>query len=87
MPYATIGAPNWVEPKRNPRFLFSIHGLSRVFRAKFLDALDAARQADKLTLDPAATSEAWDERRRRLLRYDWVVYAKTPLGGPAEVLD
>ena len=73
---------NWVEPKRNPRFLFPIHGLSRVFRAKFLDALDAARQAGKLTLDPAATPEAWAERRRRLLRYDWVVYAKTPLGGP-----
>jgi hypothetical protein len=78
---------NWVEPKRNPRFLFPVHALSRVFRAKFLDALDAARQADKLTLDPADTPEAWAERRRRLLRYDWVVYAKTPLGGPAEVLD
>ena len=78
---------NWVEPKRNPRFLFPIHGLSRVFRAKFLDALDAARQAGKLTLDPADTPEAWSERRRRLLRYDWVVYAKMPLGGPAEVLN
>jgi hypothetical protein len=31
--------------------------------------------------------EAWAYRRRRLLRHDWVVYAKTPLGGPAEVLD
>ena len=61
--------------------------MSRVFRAKFLDALDAARQAGKLTLDPADTAEAWADRRRRLLRYDWVVYAKTPLGGPAEVLE
>ena len=78
---------SWVEPKRNPRFLFPIHGLSRIFRAKFLDALDAARQAGKLALDPADSPEAWAERRRRLLRYDWVVYAKTPLGGPAEVLD
>ncbi len=31
--------------------------------------------------------EVWAYRRRRLLRHDWVVYAKTPLGGPAEVLD
>jgi hypothetical protein len=61
--------------------------LSRVFRAKFLDALDAARQAGKLPRDPTTTPEAWAERRRRLLQHDWVVYAKTPLGGPAEILD
>src|SRR5664280_2454487 len=41
----------------------------------------------KLTLDPAAIPGAWADRRRRLLSHDWVVYAKTPLGGPAEVLD
>lgn len=78
---------NWVEPKRNPHFLFPVHALSRAFRAKFLDALEAAHQAGRLPRDPAATPEAWAYRRRRLLRHDWVVYAKTPLGGPAEVLD
>jgi hypothetical protein len=78
---------NWVEPKRNPHFLFPVHALSRVFRAKFLDALETAHQAGRLPRDPAATPEAWAYRRRRLLRHDWVVYAKTPLGGPAEVLD
>jgi hypothetical protein len=78
---------NWVEPKRNPYFLFPVHALSRVFQAKFLDALETAHQAGRLPRDPAATPEAWAYRRRRLLRHDWVVYAKTPLGGPAEVLD
>jgi len=78
---------NWVEPKRNPRFLFPVHALSRVFRAKFLDALDAARKAGKLPRDPAAAPKDFAERRQQLLKHDWVVYSKTPLGGPAEVLE
>lgn len=78
---------NWIEPKRNPRFLFPVHALSQVFRAKFLDALDVAHQTDNLPNDPATTHEKWASRRRRLLKHNWVVYAKTPLGGPAEVLN
>jgi hypothetical protein len=78
---------NWVKPKRNPRFLFPVHALSRVFRAKCLDALDAARQAGLLPRDPAADPKTFATRRRQLLKHDWVVYAKTPLGGPAEVLE
>jgi site-specific recombinase XerD len=77
---------NWVEPKRNNRFLVPVHALSRVFRAQFHDALDAARQAGKLPRDPAAAAKDFAERRRNLLKHDGVVYAKTPLGGPAEVL-
>ena len=30
---------------------------------------------------------AWRERQRQLYQHDWVVYAKTPLGGPAQVLE
>lgn len=78
---------NWVEPKRNDRFLFPVHALSQVFRAKFLDALDAARKAGALPRDPAVDAKDFAERRRQLLQHDWVVYAKTPLGGPAEVLE
>ena len=29
----------------------------------------------------------WRARQRELYRHDWVVYAKTPLGGPAQVLE
>ena len=80
-------AGNWVEPKRNGRFLFPVHALSRVFRAKFLDALDAARKTGKLPNDPAGEPKDFAKRRQQLLKHDWVVYAKTPLGGPAEVLE
>jgi hypothetical protein len=81
------GEGNWVAPKLNPRFLFPVHALSRVFRGKFLDALAAAHQQQTLQRDPAAEPAAWKQRRRALLKHDWVVYAKTPLGGAAEVLE
>ena len=77
----------WVGPKRNPRFLFPVRALSRAFRAKFLDALDAAHRTGLIPNDPADNPNDYAERRRQLLKCDWVVYAKTPLGGPAEVLE
>ena len=76
----------WIAPKRQPRFLFPGQALSTVFRAKFLDALDSAHRRQIIPKDPAAAPQAWAERRTALLKHDWVVYAKTPLGGAAEVL-
>ena len=73
----------WVKPTRNERFLFPVHALSKVFRGKFLDALDAAKLAE----DPADTPQRKTERATALRRHDWVVYAKTALAGPAAVLD
>ena len=37
--------------------------------------------------DPADTLLARQQRAQALRRHDWVVYAKTPLAGPAAVLD
>ena len=81
------GSGCWVEPKRSPRFLFPVHALSRVFRAKFLEALRHAEDGGVLSRDPAAGPAQRDERRRALRRHAWVVYAKTALAGPAQVLD
>ena len=81
------GAGAWVRPKRSPTFLFPVHALSRVFRAKFLQALQAAIAAGALPRDPADTELARCQRLQALRRHDWVVYAKTPLAGPATVLD
>lgn len=80
-------APRWVEPKRSRRFLFPVHALSRVFRGKFLAALQRAEADGTLARDPAAGGAGRAQRRRALLRRDWVVYAKSPLAGPAAVLD
>ena len=74
-------------PKRSPTFLFPVHALSKVFRTKFLDALERASRADALASDPTNTDAARQVRLLDLKRYDWVVYAKTPLAGPEVVLD
>lgn len=80
-------AGQWCTPKRSPGFLFPVHALSRVFRGKFLAALQQAGQSGELSRDPAATTAARRARLKQLLRHSWVVYAKTPLAGPAVVLD
>jgi len=81
------GTGTWVQPKRSSSFLFPVHALSRVLRGKFLQALQQAINAAALPRDPADTRSARNQRIQALRRHDWVVYAKTPLAGPAAVLD
>lgn len=81
------GRSEWIAPARHARFLFPVHALSRVFRGKFLHALQQASLAGSLARDPATTEAQRNERVRRLRRHDWVVYAKTPMAGPAAVLE
>ncbi len=75
----------WVSAKRG--FLFPAKALSGVYRGKFLDALDAVRKAGGLRHDAAAEDGVWRNLLAQLRRHDWVVYAKQPLGGPAQVLE
>jgi hypothetical protein len=81
------GSGAWVEPQRARNFLFPVHALSRVLREKFLQALREATAAGLLPRDPADTALARCQRLQALRRHEWVVYAKTPLAGPAAVLD
>ena len=73
----------WVSPRRG--FLFPVRALASVFRGKFLAALDAAR--GQLRYDAALRDLSWRNLFAALRRHDWVVYAKQPLGGPAQVLE
>jgi hypothetical protein len=59
--------------------------LSKVFRAKFLDGLAQAREQGRLQR-AALGDAAWWQLLHTLRWHDWVVYAKQPLGGPAQVL-
>jgi hypothetical protein len=66
----------------NSRFLVSVRRLSRVFRGKLLAQLEAALLAGKLHGDPQKMHRAL----RKAAGKDFVVYAKAPFGGPAQVL-
>jgi hypothetical protein len=81
------GNDHWHTPIRKPDFLFPVHALSKVFRGKFLAALGRAHQGTDIVDDPQSGEVAWAQRQRELYRHDWVVYAKTPLGGPAQTLE
>jgi hypothetical protein len=50
-------------------------------------ALMAAHQNCNIELDPQGDAPAWLQRQRQLYKHDWVVYAKAPMGGPAQVLE
>lgn len=78
---------HWHAPRRKPDFLFPVRALSKVFRGKFLQALGQAHRHRQIERDPQGTEPAWRARQRALYRYDWVVYAKAPLGGPAQALE
>ena len=77
----------WQTPARAPRFLFPVTALSTVFRGKFMAALQQAHRQGLLPRDPQAADDEWRARSQRLYRHPWVVYAKTPLGGAAQVLE
>ena len=71
-------------------FLFPVHALSIVFRAKYLAGLQRAFTTGELTF-AAGTAPLADPGRfaalvTQLRATPWVVYAKRPFGGPAHVL-
>ncbi len=77
----------WQTPARKPDFLFPVRALSKVFRGLFLAALAGAHKDGQIEHDPQGEDGPWRARQRQLYQHDWVVYAKTPLGGPAQVLE
>lgn len=82
---ALTGAGAWVSAKRG--FLFPVQALSRVFRGKFVAALQARHAHGELRGAAALDAGAWRALWARLHAHEWVVYAKQPLGGPAQVLE
>ena len=65
----------------HPHFLFPVRALSKVFRAKYLDALQQAFDQRQLPTEPHDPDLLPTLRRR-----PWVVYAKQPFAAPEQVL-
>lgn len=73
------------------KFLFPVHGLSRMFRAKYLAGLKALLDEDRLDLPPHLQHLHDTASRRGLLNTlygkPWVVYSKRPFAGPQKLLE
>ena len=73
-----------------PGFFLPVRILSRVFRGKFLAMLRNAFVRGRLSfhgkLSGLADSRKFQRRLVVSARTDWVVHAKPPFGGPAQVL-
>ena len=71
-------------------FFLPVRMLSRLFRRLFLDELYDAFEAGDLgffgDLANLARPATFTRQLRELRRVEWVVYAKPPFGGPAQVL-
>lgn len=73
----------WRFPKKG--FLFPVKALSRVFRGKFVAGLACLFWGKRL---PEWLDEhTWRRLKSALHAHEWVVYAKSPLGGPTAVLE
>jgi hypothetical protein len=74
-----------------PNFFLPVRILSRVFRRLFLDYLQAAFDRHQLQFFAALAAlsdpPAFAEYVAPLQHREWVVYAKPPFGGAAQVLD
>ncbi len=73
-----------------PGFFLPVKVLSRLFRRLFMEALVRLHRAGKLrffgNLARLADPDAFAAHLAPLRKTDWVVYAKPPFGGPAQVL-
>ena len=64
----------WKKQVRSNKYLFSVKAMSKVFRAKYVAELRGHKIGDQALFD-------------NLFKKDWVVYAKRPFGGPAQVIE
>lgn len=80
----------WTKPKYKSKFLFPVKALSKVFRAKFVSALQRAfgnneiefGEQQKRLEDP----DEFNKWLKVLVRRDWIVYCKAPFRKPEAVL-
>jgi len=79
---------HWIASR--PNFFLAVKPLSRLFRGLFLKRLIAAFNAGALhffgDLASVAELDAFAGCIKAMRRINWVVYAKRPFGGPAQVL-
>jgi hypothetical protein len=68
----------WKSSKGEGSFLFPVDKMSRVFRAKMVDALRRYVRTEQVKIEPGLLGTLFDK--------EWVVYVKPPFAGPKQVL-
>ena len=85
----SLDGPRWIACR--PGFFLPVRVLSRLFRRLFLAQLATAFERGRLhftgALAPLRDPAAFRQALAPLRAIDWVVYAKPPFGGPAQVLE
>jgi hypothetical protein len=83
------GHQRWIGCR--PGFFLPVRVLSRLFRRRFLEALEEAFANGALSffgaIEALADRAKFDQYLAPLRQKDWVIYAKPPFGGPAQVLE
>jgi hypothetical protein len=81
----------WIDGKGKGRFLFPVHAVGIVFRAKFVGAMRQARKEGKLHFSAKCATLADDKAFTRwcdeLFNQNWNVYAKRPFGSVENVFE
>jgi hypothetical protein len=91
VPAGGLAGDRWktATQSRHRGFLFPVKAMVKVYRAYFLRHLREAWLGDRLNLPPELPTDKKrvDSWLRKLHRKDWVVYAKSPFGGPEAVVE
>jgi hypothetical protein len=78
----------WISCRED--FFLPVRVLSRLFRRLYLEGLERAYLGQKVELhgqlEHLRDRETWTRTITEVRRKEWVVYAKPPFGGPAQVL-
>lgn len=69
----------WKPAKNNGKFLFPVKAMSIVFKHKFMEGFLLFLQEHNLCMDQQIRKTLYDKA--------WVVYAKQPFAGPAQVIE
>lgn len=82
---------HWIQGRGKDKFLFPVRALSKVFRSRFVDAVDGARRDGALRFTgecaDLADDAAFAAFRESLFQTPWVVYTKRPFGGAEKVFE
>jgi hypothetical protein len=83
-----LDGSRWVRSRCD--YLFPVRALSKVFRAKFCEGLQALYAEHRLEfhgqLEPLAATANFQQLIGEATRKAWVVYSKRPFAGPKQVL-